>query len=447
MVPARPVLGILVARRFSTHSEQPAVDKVIDFGRDVLKKKAQLYLGVGGVLVLGLSYAWYKESEWCITKEMRNVFECGGPPGWDTVAPGWDIGDSFDKLLERPALVSDLQALFRPDKKEHLYHVIMGDEGTGKTTAIRGALRSLASPKAVVYCEVGSAESFVNDLAKAVGYRPSFSVRARVWRWIQGENFKSPMLTWVELKSKLDEVAKITPQPLVIVLDSADRLFEKDPDFFSELQRDAKAAADRGSPIYVFVLTKGRGLALLRSHSEWSRAALPFEVRDVADDEAIKLLLAKHGTMQLEEAEEAVRTITGGRFHLLYSFPAPASKSIEEYRSEKFDATEANLNTVGLNPTHPFFARLFTSTSKRIPGSTATALLEEGQLSKLLEKKILSVRSDGSYAFNSRHVESFFTGECWRILSFLLLSCLLPSGLIQFCRCCRCVQRDARTGT
>jgi hypothetical protein len=196
------------------------------------------------------------------------------------------------------------------------------------------------------------------------------------------------------LKSKLDEVAKITSKPLVIVLDSADRLFEEDPALFSELQRDAKAAADSGGPIYVFVLTNRRGLASLRSHSsEWSRAAQPFEVRDVADDEAVKLLLAKHkhGTLEPEEAEEAVWTITGGRLHLLYSFPALSSKSIDVYRSEKFDATKANLNIIGLSYTHPFFARLSSSTG--IPGGTATALLEEGQLPKLLEKNILDLKS------------------------------------------------------
>jgi hypothetical protein len=219
----------------------------------------------------------------------------------------------------------------------------------------------------------------------------------------------------VKLKSKLDEVAKITSKPLVIVLDSADRLFKEDPAFFSELQRDAKTAADSGSPIYVFVLTKGRGLAL------WSRAALPFEVR----------------------------TITGGRLHLLYSFPAPSAKSIKVYCSEMLDATKVNLNIIGLSYTHLFFARLSSSTS--IPGSVAIALLEEGQLSKLLEKNILSVRAGGSYEFNSRHVESFFAGECWWFLSFvfLLLSCLLRFcvPLVSFnLSLCRCVQQGARTG-
>lgn len=389
------------------------VDKVLDFCREVLQKRAKFYFGVAGILVLVSGYFWYKESEWCITREMRSVFESGGTPGWDK-----NCDDTVAELVERPALVADLQALLSPDRKEHLYHVIIGDEGTGKSTAIRGAIRSLAPPKAVVYCEVKEAVDFVKDLARVVGYRPSFSLRARFWRWIQGEKFKLPVLTWGQLQQKLDDVSKITQQPLVVVLDSADHLFEEDPEFFAKLQRGAKAAADHGSPIYVFVLTKGRGLALLRSHSEWSRAAVPFEVRDVSDDKAVKVLLAKYDTMKPEEAEDAVRSITGGRFHLLYTFPT--SKSIAEYRSELFDATTASLNTVGLSPMHPFFVRLSTSTSKSIPSGAATAVLEQAQLSKLLEKKILSVRADGSYTFNSRHVETFFDGEC-----FVVLLCLV----------------------
>jgi hypothetical protein len=399
MPSSRPVPGTSLARRVSTlEPEHSAVDRVLDFGRELLQRRTKLYLRVGGVLTLVVGYAWYKESEWCITREMRNVFESGGAPD-----------DKITERVERPVLVAHLQTLFRPEMTDHLYHVVIGDEGTGKSTAIRTAVRSLAPPKAIVYCEVRSSVAFVADLATTVGYRPSFSLRARVLRFIQWEEFKSPVLTWEELQSKLDAVAKITSKPLVIVLDSADRLFEEDPEFFSKLQRDAKAGADHGSPIYVFVLTKGRGLALLRSHSEWSRAALPFEVRDISDDEAVQVLLAKHDTMKPEDAEEAVQTITGGRFHLLYSFPA--SKSIEDYRSELFVNTDTALINASLSTTHPFFARLSSSTSKCIPGNTAATLLEQGQLSNLLEKKILSVRADGSYAFNSRHVETFFAGE------------------------------------
>jgi hypothetical protein len=421
-------------RRFSAfEAEQSAVDKVIGLFRVFIQMRAKLYLGVGGGLALALGYAWYKESEGCISREMLNVFESGGAPD-DIVA----------ELVERPTLVADLQTLLKPDLTDHLYYVVIGDEGTGKSTVIRAAIRSLASPKAVVYCEVRSSLDFVGDLAKIVGYRPSFSLRARFWRWMQGEDFKAPVLTWGQLQSKLASVAKIASKPLVIVLDSADRLFEEDPEFFSKLQRDAKAGADHGSPIYVFVLTKGRGLTLLRSHSEWSRAALPFEVQDVSNDQAVKVLLAKHDTMKPEDADAAVQTITGGRFHLLYSFPDSKFKSIEEYRSELFVKTNTALINASLSPTHPFFAHLSASTSKCIPGDTAASLLEQGQLSELLEKKILSVRSDGSYAFNSRHVETFFAGECWR---FFFCSCLACASVcLQFVCCCRCVRRNTRTG-
>jgi hypothetical protein len=64
-----------------------------------------------------------------------------------------------------------------------------------------------------------------------------------------------------------------------------------------------------------------------------------------------------------------------------------------------------------LSETHPFFALLYSSTSKEVLGDIAISLLGEKQLDKLLEKKILSVRADASYTFNSRHVETFFDGE------------------------------------
>lgn len=144
----------------------------------------------------------------------------------------------------------------------------------------------------------------------------------------------------------------------------------------------------------------------------------PFEV---SDDEAVKLLLAKHNTMKPEEAQEAVRSITGGRLHLLYIFPT--SISIDEYRSNLFMKTNTDFINASLSPTHPFFAHLFSSASKCIACDTAAALLNQAQLSKLLEKNILSLQADGDYAFNSRHVETFFDGECCWLVFFRFFCC------------------------
>jgi hypothetical protein len=171
-----PLPPILVRRVSTLEPQQSAVDKRAKLVStlELFFKRAKLYLAMALRRALLSCTFWFQESEGYITNEMRNELESGGAPGWD------GVGGTYDILLERPALVADLQALFTPERTEHLYHVIIGNEGTGKTTAIRGALLSLASPKAVVYCNVASANSFVVDLAKAVGYRPSSSIRARL---------------------------------------------------------------------------------------------------------------------------------------------------------------------------------------------------------------------------------------------------------------------------
>ena len=346
-----------------------------------------------------VSYLLYIESEYCITRDMLAVFENGRAPDYS----------NMPVFVERPELELDLQALMSPDQTDRKYRVIIGDEGTGKSTATCNAIRSLVPPKAIVYCEVRGSKSFVTDVANAVGYRISFNPLDRVWRAINGEGYSAPPLTWEVLKNRIDAVSRLSTKSLVIVFDSADRLFEEDPEFFLSLQRDAKAAADHGSPIYIFVLTRGRGLDALRSRSEWSRAAPPFQVGDVSDEQAVELLLKQHGTMKRSDAEEAVRTITGGRFHLLNAYPA--SDSVEENLSMQKKITEAGLAEIGLSETHPFFALLYSSTSKEALGKDAIRLLGKKQLDKLLEKKILSVRADSTYTLNSRHVETFFDGE------------------------------------
>jgi hypothetical protein len=362
----------------------------------LIKKSMHPLIATPVGLSLAACFVYY-ESEYRINREILSVFENGRVPGGKPV------------FVKRPELELDLQALMSPDEDDHKYRVIIGDEGTGKSTAIRDAIRLLVPPKAVVYCEVGGSKSFVTDVAEAIGYRTSFSPLDRVRRVIKGEGYSAPPLTWNVLQKRIDEVSRLSSKPLVIVLDSADRLFEEDPEFFLSLQRDAKAAADHGSPIYIFVLTRGRGLDALRSRSEWSRAAPPFQVGDVSDEQAVELLLKQHGTMKRSDAEEAVRTITGGRFHLLNAYPA--SDSVEENLSMQFDGTRASLAIVGLEPTHPLFALLYSSTSKVVSKHEAIRLLGQSHLDKLLETKILSIRANRSYTFNSRHVETFFDGE------------------------------------
>jgi hypothetical protein len=79
------------------------------------------------------------------TDAMVSTFEAGGMPDWH---------DHYSKDLlasvRRPQLEEDLHKLLHPDTSSK-YAVVIGGTGTGKSTAVRLAMRSLPDPKGCVY--------------------------------------------------------------------------------------------------------------------------------------------------------------------------------------------------------------------------------------------------------------------------------------------------------
>jgi hypothetical protein len=110
----------------------------------------------------------------------------------------------------------------------------------------------------------------------------------------------------------------------VLVIDAADFVAKEDSHFLEQLQNFAKVCADMGTLRVIFVSSDGRTLPLMRASSAWSRVLKsPFEVQDIGADDAIEYLLGRG--MARSVAEEAVRTITGGRFSLLIDVASAAA--------------------------------------------------------------------------------------------------------------------------
>ncbi len=104
-------------------------------------------------------------------------------------------------------------------------------------------------------------------------------------------------------------------RPLVLVIDAADRVAQYDPKFFFVLQDFAKDCADKGILRVVFVSPEGVALPVLESSSAWSRALSPIEEGEISDEDAVKYLESE-GVIH-DDAVDAVKNITGGRFSLL----------------------------------------------------------------------------------------------------------------------------------
>ena len=158
----------------------------------------------------------------------------------------------------------------------------------------------------------------------------------------------------------------------------------------------------------VFVSSEGVALPLLRAASAWSRALPPYEVKDIDDALAVDYLV--DSGLRRPVAEEAVRTITGGRFALLLHVAnAVVTKPIADIRNELDNGTDSTLKELGILPTHGLFRALIAE--GRVPTRKALDLLLPAKLAALLKANIIALHPDGAYTVHARHIESFLLGK------------------------------------
>jgi hypothetical protein len=367
-------------------------------------------------LVAGLVAAHLFLGETAVVGRMVAAFEEGGARAapWASL-PQWDAAfrnADADARVPRPELVAGLIALLRPAATKQ-YTVVVGESGTGKSTAVRDAMRSMPMPKGAVYFLTPElVASFSSELARAVGYASPFDPLASVFNELAGQ--PPPLarsmdgVVWRELRRALLEAAARFrtkhARPAVLVIDAVDYIAKKDPVLFGDLQDFAKVCADAGSLRVMFVSSEGAALPMMRASSAWSRALPPFEVQDIDDALAADYLIERG--VARPAAEEAVSTIAGGRFALLLHVASSLpNKSIAAIRAELDVTTSAVLKTLGLKPADNFFRALLAN--GRVMSDVALDLLPAATLAALLRANVLAMHPDGAYTTHARHVETF----------------------------------------
>jgi predicted ATP-dependent serine protease len=132
--------------------------------------------------------------------------------------------------------------------------VIVGENGTGKSTAVRQVLSSLSTPKGAIY--INSPESprrFSIQLSKLIGFQSEVDISGGITRWFERSKKEEksidlstePEYTFIKIQDSLLEASiKFKSKhgcPMVLVIDSADVLAKKDPlpfwSFFKILPR------------------------------------------------------------------------------------------------------------------------------------------------------------------------------------------------------------------
>eukprot|EP00732_Lithocolla_globosa_P002774 Lithocolla_globosa_v1_NODE_1945_length_2247_cov_4.583485.p1 type:complete len:419 gc:universal NODE_1945_length_2247_cov_4.583485:393-1649(+) len=397
----------------------PLRHRMFDWFKDDIvprwRRMAFLYKGAGAIVLGGsLYYFSGNATSLAVQDQMVKAFENGGTIITSPPFPNDEIAK-----VGRPQLQKDLNALFTPVVSTS-YCVVVGETGVGKSTAVRQSIRGIPEPKGVVYFDTPpvSLEMFSINLGKTVGFSTErIDLVGGIRRWLSGLTgggehavplADEPKGTWNLLEEELITTAEKFKskhgRPPVLVIDGADLIAKHDPTFFVRLQNFAKSSADRGKLRVVFVASEGHALPLLLESSAKSRLEV-YEVGDVSDKQAVEFLV-EHDIPE-DRANDAVKTITGGRFSLLQEYVRGfKTKTNAQFREEFRIETNTSIFECGVEKNHKFFNETVEHGVMKL--DAAIHLLSKQQLSCLLSKNVLAQHPDKTYTLQSRHVERFF---------------------------------------
>ena len=356
-------------------------------------------------------------------------------PVADSVLRAFEEGRGFelvdeDAIVDRKDLVDGLGLILQPQKSKN-YYVIVGENGAGKTTAVRQALSASKSPKGAVYFNCPeSVELFSVNLAGLIGFRDQLDISGGAQRRIESTTKEEkvpvpsdePLATFNRLRQSLiDAAAKFKAKngrPMVLVIDSADRLAKDNPAFLGKLQGFAKDCADGGNLRIVFISSDGSALPQLMTRSSWSRAKKPpFEIGEIPDDQAVEYL-TKKGVRE-NEAKLAVANLTGGLFVSLNDFVSSRLEGMtyEQLVEQRDIALRLRLINSKIPISHALFQRLVQHASIRMDDARNLGM-EEAQLDFLLKNNILAAHPNNTYTFHDRHTAVWFSKQvkksAWR---------------------------------
>jgi KaiC/GvpD/RAD55 family RecA-like ATPase len=382
--------------------------------RSLAVKAGLSLLGAGA-----LGYTWWHNRPAVVAGNVLQTFESGGRPGW-----GEEFTDDAAADIKRLDVEAQLAELFfRPGRAG--YVLIMGEHGTGKSTAVRRVVRNREGINGAVYVNVpDDLKKFGDAVSEAVGFTTETvdaegGARRRINATTKEERTpkpsEEPMATWSAVSDSIKAAAikfhDKHGRPAVLVIDSVELIAKEAPEFLTKLQNFAKQRTDSGTLRVVFISSDGSVLKQLKSQSAWSRALKPpFEVGDIPDADAVEFLKGK-GVAE-EQAAEAVRVITGGRFALLTDYVAAYNAmGNKAAAAELFNAVEEQLSErVKLPRDHALFRALVEKGV--VDAKAANALVSEDTRSALLAENILAAHypRTKAYTFHSRYVETFFKG-------------------------------------
>lgn len=413
----RKIFNLNIKKFCSSSNSSPETTKVrFRIWKDIwsyFRMKNRIVAGIG--IIFGGSFLFYNRDEFLSINPNKLIL--------DAIENelGLNKYNKNDKSasVERLELKNDLKKIIRPNYSKQ-YAVIVGENGCGKSTAIRNCIREIDGKKGVIYINCPeNAKLFSRELSKIIGYKTEMDIKSGFKRFLSGMTIEEkepdmkeePLATYNKIGEHLinsaSEFRNKNDRPLVLVIDSADILAKNEPAFLGILQDFAKDDADAGNLRIVFVSSDGSVLPLLMSRSSWSRAEPPYEVGEISSKDAINYLV--QNKVDEEIAKIAADTITGGNFSMLKKFIKQhvTNKMTINYIREQMDIKlNASLIDNNIPVNHKLFIELVRDGS--IKQDKAIDFMNTDIINSLLKANILAVHVNGTYTFHDRYTQTFF---------------------------------------
>lgn len=330
--------------------------------------------------------------------------------------------------VPRPEVDSAISNIL--SKKEIRYFLVTGERGTGKSTAIRKAIKAKdknAGEKAdektgVVYFMAANKDN-AKQLGDAIGMKLTNPVLNLLLQAVEKEQTDKAYLTklFFYLKLSSEKYKQTYQKPATLIIDACDLIAKNDKELLNDLQSHAKKYVDSKSLVIIFVSSEGLVLPLLEKSSDWSRAGRVCYIGDIPDEEAKKYLTDKK--ISSDTALYAVENVSGGRFEVLNKIANEmegitdedcGSKNnhlaiVKKMEIEFHAETNTDLKKIGVPKTNLLFKHLIKSGF--VAKDKALDWVDEDKISSLLKANIISAHPDKTYAINVRHVKTYLEKE------------------------------------
>ncbi|KAI9869222.1 MAG: hypothetical protein M1813_000010 [Trichoglossum hirsutum] len=296
-------------------------------------------VAIGGISgFLGAAFAYYNWGSWDETTRqstayntLKERFKCHLPAN----------------PVAREDLISSMLMAITPTAEARGYRLIVGEDGTGKSTLVALALERLGETKGVVYIEtwildaLGSSFNFANAMKKALGLKPN--------------PIDNPPLTvhdgWEIFSDFAAKYKQEHGKIPVLIIDNADRLAKSKPEILDALQDYAKEATDERTATVVFVSGEGF-LPRMRARSAMSRCGMILEVGDIGKEEALKYL-GDRG-IKGEQASQIYELYGGRIVHLDRTVnQMQIDPTFQRVKSSAFTEARWKLFHAGIDPAEP----------------------------------------------------------------------------------------------